>query len=314
MKLGQLLEDYLNYLEIERGRSLKTRENYEHYLRRFLTWARIEHAAPRMITDEIVRSYRLWLNRFTDERGRALGRTTQNYHMIALRGFLKYCARRGIETLPAERIELSSSPDREIDFLEPQEVARLLAAPRVDSLEGLRDRAILEMLFSTGLRVSEIISLNRGDINMRDAEGVRIRGKGNKLRLVFLSDEARRALKAYTDKRTDIDEALFARTSRSKKVPTAGDLRLTARSIQRLVKKYAAAAGITKDVHPHTLRHSFATDLLRNGADIRSVQVLLGHTNITTTQIYTHVTDRQLHETHRLFHARRRKKDITGSS
>ena len=298
--MDKLLGEYLDYLEIEKNRSVKTRENYERYLARFLNWAKV--SSPGEIDDESVRKYRLWLNR------QNLKKQTQNYYVIALRGFLKYLAKRGVKTLPAERIELARSPSRDIEVLEADEVERLLSSPNVGSLQGKRDRALLEILFSTGLRVSELCSLNRDSVNLSRDE-FSVRGKGDKVRVVFLSGPAKKALADYLDSRGDIDEALFIHIPRGKTFRQAqGTMRLTPRSVQRMVKKHAVGAGITKDVHPHVLRHSFATDLLRNGADLRSVQALLGHSSITTTQIYTHLTDTHLHEVHKAFHARRRNK------
>jgi len=304
MNVSSLVDQYLDYLEIEKQRSRKTRENYEHYLSRFLKFAKVN--SPEKIDDECVRTYRLWLNRAEDSLGRPLKKSTQNYHIIALRGFLKYLSKRGINTLAADRVELGRARTREIDFLEKDEVERLLTSPKGTSLQALRDKAILELLYSTGLRVSELISLNRNSINLKRDDGFSVRGKGDKVRVVFLSESAREILTQYLAKRPDIDEALFIRIPKSEKsLSRSADLRLTPRSVQRMLKKYAAAAGITKDVHPHTLRHSFATNLLRNGADVRSVQALLGHSSITTTQVYTHVTDRQLKEIHKRFHGKK---------
>ncbi len=302
MNAKTLLNDYLDHLEIEKNRSKKTRENYERYLNRFLVWSKVD--SPADITNEVVRNYRLHLNRITPP----LKKITQGYHLIALRNLLKYAAKRDVKSLTADKIELGKIGDRQIDFLENEELERLLAATAGNSPKNSRDRAILELLFSTGLRVSELCSLNRNSVNLKQAE-FSIRGKGDKIRVVFLSDTAKKSLSDYLEKRKDIDEALFVRnmtgqTSGNKK---DSDLRLTPRSIQRMVKHYAAKAGLVKNIHPHTLRHSFATDLLRNGADLRSVQALLGHANVTTTQIYTHITDTQLKEVHRAFHARRRK-------
>ncbi len=296
MDIKVLLKDYLDYLEIEKNRSIKTRVNYERYLKRFLEFSKI--SKPEQISQELTRQYRLWLNR------KSLKKNTQNYHLIALRNFLKYSAKRDIETLPADKIELGKQSERQVIFLENNELERLLNAPATTSLKDLRDRAILELLFSTGLRVSELCSLNRDSINFKSGEFA-VRGKGDKVRLVFLSETAKTALKNYLEKRGDVDEALFIRNIKN---PAKSDnLRLTTRSIERLIKYYAAKAGLSKKVTPHTLRHSFATDLLMNGADIRSVQELLGHSNITTTQIYTHITDRQLREVHQAFHGKQRK-------
>ncbi len=301
MEIQTLFKDYLDHLEIEKNRSQKTRENYERYLKRFFNWAKISN--PEKITNDIVRNYRLHINRVTPP----LKKITQAYHLIALRNFLKYLAKRDVKTLTADKIELGKAGDRHIDFLENEEVERLLIATQGNSLKMFRDKAILELLFSTGLRVSELCSLNRNSINIKRGE-FSVRGKGDKIRVVFLSDTAQKAVADYLDKRKDVDEALFIRNTKPQTLnPKNSDLRLTPRSIQRMVKYYAAKAGIVKNIHPHTLRHSFATDLLRNGADLRSVQSLLGHANVTTTQIYTHVTDTQLKEVHKAFHARRRK-------
>lgn len=308
MNLDKFLEDYLDYLEIERGRSKKTRDNYEHYIKRFLGWAKV--SAPSEITDETVRKYRLWLNRLGDGGEKSLKKATQNYHVIALRGFLKYLSKRNVSSLPAEKIELSKAPSRDIDFLEAEEIERLLDSPGTKDIRALRDKAILETLFSTGLRVSELCALNRDAINLKSGDGLSVRGKGDKIRIVFLSTQAKDSLINYLKERQDVDEALFVRIPKGKNPPSSNNLRLTPRSIQRMIKKYAAKAGLTKDIHPHTLRHSFATDLLRNGADIRSVQALLGHANITTTQIYTHITDKQLREIHETFHGKRREENL----
>jgi len=298
MLLKTLLTDYLNHLEIEKNRSPKTVENYGRYLERFLRWAKIDK--PAQISNDVVRNYRLYLNRLNPP----LKKVSQNYHLIALRNFLKYLAKRDVKTLTADKIELGQTGDRQIDFLENEEVERLLNATEGHSFRTIRDRAILELLFSTGLRVSELCSLNRDSVNIKRGE-FSVRGKGDKLRVVFLSETAKKSLADYLGKRKDVDEALFIRTNNQQQ--TTNNLRLTPRSIQRLVKYYAAKAGLVKNIHPHTLRHSFATDLLRNGADLRSVQELLGHANVTTTQIYTHITDTQLKEVHKAFHARRRK-------
>lgn len=318
MKLCDLLKDFLEYLEIERNRSQKTIENYRHYLERFFDFAKIDK--PAEITDEAVRKFRLYLNRYKDKQGRELKKITQNYHVIALRNFLKYLAKRDIKALQAEKIEVGKNPTHEIEFLEPEELDRLLNAASGDNLKTLRDRAILELLFSAGLRVSELVNTSREQVNL-DKQEFSVRGKGGKIRIVFVSDTAKKALGKYLDKRTDIDPALFVRlkeaelqrfrSSASREILKERGLRLTPRSVQRIVKFYAAKAGLVKDVHPHTLRHSFATDLLASGADIRSVQAMLGHSSITTTQIYTHVTNQQLKEVHKAFHARRRKNNYT---
>jgi site-specific recombinase XerD len=311
-----LIKDYLDYLEVERGRSKKTVENYSHYLKRFLNWGKLEK--PSEIEADLVREYRLFLNRIEDEKGRSLKKITQNYHIIALRNFLRYLAKRDIKTLSADKIELAKQSPRQVDFLEGDELDRLLNAPEGAGPRALRDRALLELLFSTGLRVSEICRLNRNSINLEKGE-FSVRGKGEKIRVVFLSASAKQAVKQYCETRKDVDPALFVRYPKSKKSELSSalpelaqakmkNLRLTPRSVERIVKHYSIKAGISKKVTPHILRHSFATDLLTGGADIRSVQTLLGHSSITTTQIYTHITDKQLKEVYRAFHGKQRRK------
>jgi len=300
MDIKNLINQFLEYLEIEKGRSQKTIENYDHYLKRFLNFSKLKD--PSKITQEIVRQYRIFLNRVPDDKGRLLKKTTQNYHMIALRAFLKYLAKQDINTLSAEKIELGKNSEREITFLDQNELERLLKAPEGNDFAALRDRAILATLFSTGLRVSELCSLDRNSVNLKTGE-FSVIGKGGKMRIVFLSEDATKNLEEYLKKRTDIDKALFVREAGNDEE----NLRLTPRSVQRIIKKYAAKAGIVKNVTPHKLRHSFATDLLQNGADIRSVQAMLGHSSITTTQIYTHYTDKQLREIHKKFHSKKKK-------
>lgn len=304
--LKQLKNEYLEYLEIERNRSPKTVENYGRYLNRFVQFAKVDSVDD--LTEDSIRKYRLFLNRLQDSAGQPLKRVTQNYHIIALRNFLKYIAKRDIRSVPAEKIELGKQEEREVTFLEPEELQRLINAPKGGGFSDSRDRAILSTLFSTGMRVSELCSLDRGKVDLNRGE-VSIRGKGSKLRLVFFSEKTREEIKAYLATRSDVDEALFIREakkgfSKETDLPDRqAGLRLTPRSIQRIVKKYAIRAGIIgKKVSPHTMRHSYATDLLRNGADIRSVQAMLGHSSVTTTQIYTHVTDKQLREVHEKFH------------
>ncbi|HPX94687.1 MAG TPA: tyrosine-type recombinase/integrase [Candidatus Moranbacteria bacterium] len=300
--LNGLLRDFFEYLEIERGRSQKTIENYDHYINRFLSWSKISN--PQDITPELVRNFRLYLNRFEDSNGLRLKKATQNYHIIALRSFLKYLAKRDIKTLAAEKIEVGKNPSHEVEFLDDEELERLLQAASAGDIKTLRDRAILELLFSAGLRVSELVQINRDQLNLQRQE-FSVRGKGDKIRIVFISDTAKKALERYLEKRIDIDPALFVRFSKNKNFREETK-RLTSRSIQRIVKFYAAKAGIVKDVHPHTLRHSFATNLLSNGADIRSVQTMLGHSSITTTQVYTHITNKQLKEIHKQFHGKKK--------
>ena len=300
MRLKDLKIHYLEYLEIEKNRSAKTLENYNRYLDRFLGFVKTDNLSS--VNEETIRQYRLYLNRLKDADGNLLKKVTQNYHIIALRNFLKYLAKRDIKSVSAEKIELGKQEQREVTFLEPDELQRLLDSPEGNNLASLRDRALLTTLFSTGMRVSELCSLDRNKIDVNRGE-VGIRGKGGKIRVVFLSDNTKKYLKDYIDKRPDADEALFIRIPKSKIFNKDSDLRLTPRSIQRIIKKHSIKAGIMgKNVSPHTLRHSFATDLLRNGADIRSVQVMLGHSSVTTTQIYTHITDKQLREVHEKFH------------
>jgi len=300
-KIDNLLTEFLEYLEVELGRSAKTVENYHRYLHRFLTLTGV--SSPEEIKLETVRQFRLKMNRLQNSKKESLKKTTQNYYVIALRHFLKYLSKRDINSLVAEKIEVGKNYQREVEFLSPEEINRILNIATGKSLKLLRDRAILELLFSTGLRVSELVKLNRAQVNLQTQE-FSVRGKGGKVRIVFVSDSARDALKSYLEARSDVDEALFVRLPR-KNDPFKNSLRLTSRSIQRIVKYYAVKAGIIKDVHPHTLRHSFATDLLTNGADIRSVQAMLGHSSITTTQIYTHVTNRQLKKIHQKYHRKK---------
>lgn len=299
--MQKYIDDFLEYLEIEKNRSPKTLENYRRYLMYFAAFAHI--GDPAKITSDLVRGYRLHLHRKEGSDGARLKANTQTYYLIALRSFLKYLQKRDVKTLAPEKIELGKIREREIDFLKQDEMDRLLAAPEGNDITALRDRAMLETLFSTGLRVSELCSLDRKSINLNTGEFA-VLGKGGKLRVVFLSDRAKDALKAYDGAREDIDDALFVR--HDIKQNTKDDLRLTPRSIQRMIKKYAVKAGVVKKVTPHQLRHFFATDLLQGGADIRSVQAMLGHASITTTQIYTHYTDSKLKEIHKKFHDKNR--------
>lgn len=323
--LKQLKQQFLEYIEIERGRSLKTVENYDHYLSRFLDFTKND--TPSLITDASVREFRMWLNRQTtgDKRkpNDTLSKKTQNYYLIALRAFLKYLARQEVKSLPAEKIELAKVGERSLDLITDAELNRLLDSPKGTELKDLRDRAILELLFSTGLRVSELCALT-ADIDLSSDE-LSVRGKGGKVRVVFLSDTAKKAVKDYLSKRKDFNDALFVQVgvevrkqplkasggrmtkekeNKSKNKSTLETGALTKRSVERIVKQHAIKAGISKKVTPHTIRHLFATGLLSNGADIRSVQAMLGHSSIITTQIYTHVTDKHLRDTHKRFHKR----------
>jgi site-specific recombinase XerD len=301
-ELEQLKREFLEYTEIERGRALKTIENYDHYLSVFLKHTEVKR--PKEITDEVVREFRMWLNRQSTgnnkQTGDTISKKTQNYYLIALRAFLKYLARQEVKSLPAERIELAKTSERSLDLITQTELERLLNSPNSNSLKDLRDKAILELLFSTGLRVSELCALNT-DVDFSSGE-FSIRGKGGKVRVVFISDEAKSALNKYLKVRKDMNDALFIQIG--KEIKSKEPVPLTRRSIERIVKHYAVKAGISKKVTPHVIRHSFATNLLSNGADLRSVQMLLGHANISTTQIYTHVTDKALRETHKKFHSR----------
>lgn len=299
LDIQTLYKNYLEYLEIERGRSLKTLDNYGHYISAFLEFAKAKNVDD--ITEDGVREFRMRLNHAN------LKRRTQNYYLIALRGFLKYLAKRGVPSLAPEKIELARVPEREFDLISDDELERLLASPTGSDAKSTRDRALFELLFSTGLRVSELCSLDRDSINLSRGE-FSVRGKGEKVRVVFLSEGAKAALKAWLDKRKDMSEAMFVNFRRGKADELDEKARLTSRSVERIIKYYAVKAGISKKVTPHILRHCFATDLLQNGADLRSVQMLLGHANVATTQIYTHITNRQLKDIHRAFHGKRRKK------
>jgi site-specific recombinase XerD len=295
--------DFLEYLEIEQGRSQKTLQNYDHYLTRLIDFAGDISIAD--IDQELIRKWRLWLNRLGTNNADELQKNTQNYHLIALRGFLRFCAKRGIPALSPDKIDLAKAAPKQVTFLNEDELQRIMAVPKLDTLIGLRDRSILELLYSSGLRVSELVGLNREHINLKRREFT-VRGKGQKDRPVFISESAAWWLDQYLSKRADTVPALFIRYSGSKQQTTSGNyLRLTPRSVQRLVARYAVLAGITKHVSPHTLRHSFATGLLMNGADIRSVQAMLGHSSIATTQIYTHVTNPHLKSVHEKFHTKK---------
>lgn len=303
MYLSELINDFLISLEVENGRSKYTARNYELCLYRLLEFGG-EEMKPEDITPEWLRQFRLWLNRYQTEQKKGLSVTTQAFHLVALRGFLKYLAKRQIKSLDPVLVELPRTHRPQVTFLHVDEIDRILEEIPMDNETGLRDRAIFELLFSTGLRVSELIALNRDSVNLQKREFM-VRGKGQKDRPVFVTQSAADAVQDYLDERRDSLPALFLNNSRNQPAAgTSGDYRrLTPRSIERIINKYVRAAGITKKVTPHTLRHSFATDLLMNGADLRSVQSLLGHSNISTTQIYTHVTDPHLKEVHEKFHS-----------
>lgn len=301
MYVSELILDYVESIEVEGGRSAKTAENYKLYLERFVQFT--DDIKVGQITTEIVRKYRLWLNRYENDHSDTLSTITQSYHLIALRGFLKYLGDRNIDSLTPDKIKLPKVSRKQVSFLHFDEVTQLLDTVTLDDEAGLRDRAILELLFSSGLRVSELVNLNRGHVNTKRREFM-VRGKGQKDRPVFVSKSAAERVDDYLATRMDNLPPLFLSYSRNNIASQSGDFRrLTARSIQRMINKYARLAGITKHVSPHTMRHSFATDLLMNGADIRSVQSMLGHANIATTQVYTHVTDEHLRDIHERFHS-----------
>lgn len=314
IKIEEAKKDFLEYLELERNSSPRTKNNYSFYLGRFFAFAEIK--TPKDISIDKVKKFRLHLNTLDNPRAgdEGLKKTTQNYHLIALRSFLKYLIQQDIETLAPEKIVLAKQEERQVSVLEPDELERFLEGPLEsghDEKTAYRDKAILETLFSTGLRVSELAALTRDEVNVKKDEHT-IRGKGKKLRLVFFSEEARYRISEYLKKRKDNNPALFVRHDRASQIGKGekeAAQKLTPRSIQRMVHTYAKRAGITKKITPHTLRHTYATDLLMNGADIRSVQSLLGHASITTTQIYTHITNRQLKDVYHAFHDRTRKKN-----
>ena len=289
---------FLEYIEIERGRAVKTIENYDHYLTRYFVQMKIKGVKD--ISEQNVREFRLWLNRQAGTNNASMKRRTQNYYMIALRAFLKFLRKRDIPAISPEKIELAKLPERELDLISPAELGRLMQAANGTEEKDLRDRAILELFFSTGLRVSELCALNN-DLDLSQ-DSFSVRGKGEKVRVVFLSSAAKTAVASYLKARKDMAEALFVNVSAGNSIPS----RLTPRSVERIIKKCAAKAGITKKMTPHILRHVFATDLLNNGADIRSVQQLLGHASINTTQIYTHITDAHLREVHKKYHGKNR--------
>ena len=301
MFVSELIMDYIESLEVEGGRSAKTAENYRLYLERFVEFT--EDTEVGKITTEVLRKYRLWLNRYKNEMNEGLSTITQSYHLIALRGFLRYLSDRDIPSLSPEKVKLPKVSRKQVTFLHFDEVTRLLDVIDTNEEPGLRDRAIIELLFSSGLRVSELVNLNRDHVNTKRREFM-VRGKGQKDRPVFITKSAAERVDEYLAARLDNLPPLFLSYSRNNVAEQTGDYRrLTARSIQRMINKYARLAGITKHVSPHTMRHSFATDLLMNGADLRSVQSMLGHSNISTTQVYTHVTDEHLRDVHERFHS-----------
>jgi len=318
-QLDRSIIDFLEYLEVDRGLSVLTLRNYGFFLKRFANFAEERGITkPEAISKILVHQFRLHLNRLPSRGPETMKKNTQNYHLIALRTFLKYLIKNDVKTLEPEKIELAKQLPRQVDFLEGGDLEKILEAPlrdsprsrsgeagKSDNLQGLRDKALLETLFSTGLRVSELSKLKVDEINLNKPEFT-VRGKGSKVRLVFLSENSRHWIKKYLSERHDPNPYLFISHGNINK--TESDKPLTPRSIERLVARYARLSGIMKKVTPHTMRHSYATDLLMNGADIRSVQAMLGHSSITTTQVYTHITDQQLRDVYQAFHGKRRKK------
>jgi site-specific recombinase XerD len=303
--LPQLIDQYLEYLEIEKNASKLTIRDYKHYLKIFERWFTMTHPEKNIdiLNLGMIRKYRVFLSNRTDPRGQHMKKVTQNYYVIALRSFLRYCIKNDIVTLEPSKIDLPKTESRSLKFLEREQVERLVTMPDTTKEEGVRDRAVLELLFSTGLRVSELVSLNHGQINLERRE-FGIIGKGKKSRIVFISDRAAEWIKRYLALRKDVFKPLFIRYSGAVIDEDGGEkMRLTVRSIERIVKRYVKEARLPVDATVHTMRHSFATDLLTNGADIRSVQEMLGHKNIATTQIYTHITNKQLREVHKSFHS-----------
>ena len=303
-------KDFLEYLEIERGSSPLTLRNYKHYLDRFVNWLRKEgiRMTPEDINPEIVRQYRVYLSRIPahptqpSKKGKTISRKTQGYHVIALRSFLRWLIKNDYKVMSPDKIDLPKTTDRQITFLNGEQIDRLLNAPSLSTIIGKRDKAILEVLYSTGLRVSELVGLNKDKLDFGTRE-FGIVGKGGRSRVVFLSKRASEWVKKYLKVRSDRFKPLFIR-HKGKMDPTTPDekMRLSVRSVQRMIKKYVRKVKLPVDATPHVIRHSFATDLLMAGADLRSVQEMLGHKNVSTTQIYTHVTDKHLKDVHTSFH------------
>lgn len=314
MTIDKLITDFLEYMEIEKGRAINSIANYDRYLRTFAKFCKNENVTePGKISQDLIRKFRLTLNRGI-VAPKELSKNTQNYYLIALRTFLKYLSSRDIKSFDHNKIELAKTGERQITFLDEKELEEILSQPDLKTIQGQRDKAILDLFFSTGLRVSELSNLKKEDINLEKSE-FSVKGKGGKFRVVFMDSEAKQSLKQYLNARHDKSDWLFISYGHTNNEFKIENLKsnisapMTPRSIQRMIKKYSLSAGITKDVTPHVLRHSFATDLLMNGADLRAVQSLLGHSSVTTTQIYTHVTDQHLQDVHQAFHGLRRKSD-----
>lgn len=306
MTISEASDKFLEYLELEKNCSKLTIRNYRHYLQRLIQFGASQ--SPPLsdlasITQDSIRNYRLFLSRFVDEKGVPLQRVTQNYHLIAIRSMLRFLVRRSIKAASPDQIELSKAESKSLKFLDKQQIDKLLSMPEISTPQGLRDKAMMEVLFSTGLRVSELVRLNRDVVNLESGE-FGVIGKGQRPRVVFLSESAVRWLKEYLSSREDTYTPVFIRYSgkKSKDINDGADLRLTVRSVQRIVEKYVTKARLPIKITPHGLRHSFATDLLSGGADLRAIQEMLGHKNISTTQIYTHVTNPQLREIHKKYH------------
>src|SRR3990172_7405607 len=305
-EIGKKIEEFLDYLQVERGASPLTIRNYRHYLNRFIGWLGVEHIHQGLtdINSEIVRRFRVHLSGLPDGKGGTIGRKTQGYHAIALRSFLKWLIKNDYKVLAPEKIDLPKIPERQVKFISGDQVDRLLNSPSLSTIQGKRDKAILEVFFSTGLRVSELVKLDRDKIDLERRE-FGIIGKGGRARVVFLSTRSAEWLKKYLNSREDNYKPVFIR-HKGKMDPSTPDekMRISPRSVQRMIKKYVRKIKLPVDATPHVLRHSFATDLLMAGADIRSVQEMLGHKNISTTQIYTHVTNKQLRDIHSAFHGK----------
>jgi site-specific recombinase XerD len=299
------IEDFLTHLQLEKGSSLLTVRNYKHYLIRFTDWMQSENIElnPKEIDLPLIKQYRVYLSTMVDSQGKQLNRLTQNYHIICIRSFLRYLMKNDVQTLTPEKIDLPKAQSKEVLALDPDQLYKLLNSIDISDDIGLRDKAILETLFSTGLRVSELVKLDRTRLDLTRRE-LTIIGKGNRARLVFFTDDAVYWINRYLNTRMDNWKPVFIRYSRGIDALNDGEnMRLTPRTIQRIVEKYAKKAKISLHTTPHVLRHSFATDLLINGADLRSIQEMLGHKNINTTQIYTNVSNKHLKEVHKSFHS-----------